>query len=109
VAEGGEEDLKNLSQRHMVVRVEAKSVGPDSIKPLSSINGVEKVEESKSENSEFSELTFHCDGDARPAIAKALVGQGIDMLAMSRMDDGLESIFVKMVRQNDPAQGGQHE
>ena len=96
VAEGNEADLEKTFARSM--RVVAEIKGSFDLAVLRAIAGVRRVIEAQGVSPSTKVLTVECDGDLRSAIAKTLVTSGADLLEIGREGDGLETVFMNLVR-----------
>jgi ABC-2 type transport system ATP-binding protein len=96
VAEGNEADLEKAFARSM--RVVAEIRGSVDVTFLKRIAGVRRVLEAQGVAPGTKILTVECDGDLRSDIAKALITAGVDLLEIGREGDGLETVFMNLVR-----------
>ena len=104
VAEGAESELEASFARSM--RVVAEVRGVVSLDAVRSVDGVKSVEMSRGNAEALSRLVIDCDRDARAEIARALISGGVDLLEIGREGDGLEAVFMNLVRSSDANQAG---
>lgn len=112
IARGTEAELSAelLASRRVVVGVRPKAgaTRDDVERALRAVPGVSDVtapaQASEPEDG-FVELEVAADGDARAAIARALVEAGHDLVRLDRAKKRLESIFLELVKGGAPAQG----
>lgn len=96
VAEGNEADLERTWARNMRVNVEYK--GGQSIEAsLQQIAGVKTLKTSPGHNGS-TKLLLECDGDVRAELAAKVIQGGGALLEISREGDGLETVFMKLVK-----------
>jgi ABC-2 type transport system ATP-binding protein len=96
VAEGQEAELDKAVARSM--RVVAQYVGNISLAEIRKISGVRQVIEGQGVEKNSKLLTIECDGDVRSEVARAIITSGAQLLELGRDGDGLESIFMSLVR-----------
>jgi ABC-2 type transport system ATP-binding protein len=96
VAEGQEAELDKAVARSM--RVVAQYVGNVSLAEIRKISGVRQVSEGQGVEKNSKLLTVECDGDVRSEVARAIISSGAQLLELGRDGDGLESIFMSLVR-----------
>jgi ABC-2 type transport system ATP-binding protein len=96
VAEGQEAELDKAVARSM--RVVAQYVGNISLAEIRKISGVRQVIEGQGVEKNSKLLTIECDGDVRSEVARAIISSGAQLLELGRDGDGLESIFMSLVR-----------
>jgi ABC-2 type transport system ATP-binding protein len=101
VAEGREADLERAFTKTMRVVVEV--LGQPSLEALRSIAGVRSVVSNGQGAGGGVRLLFECDHEARSQIAKNLLGQGLELLEIRREGDGLESLFMNLVKASGDA------
>jgi len=96
VAEGNEADLERTWARTMRVNIEVR--GTSNIEQLlTSLPGVKSVKITGGSQMTTS-LVVESDGDVRAAIAQKIVESGSSLLELSRDGDGLEAVFMKLVK-----------
>lgn len=100
VAEGNEADLEKTWARNMRIHVEVKG-GQGLEVALSSTPGVKSVKASAGGNGVVSYLV-ETDGDLRAEIATRVIASGAALLELSRDGDGLEAVFMKLVKSSGP-------
>ena len=96
VAEGQEADLNKAFVRSM--RIVAEVRGNVSELELRKMAGVKTVAVVPGTQPESKIVTIECDGDIRSDVARAVVSSGAELLELGRDGDGLESIFMNLVR-----------
>ena len=98
VAEGNEAELEKAWARNMRVNVETRGgAGIEAV--LKAIPGVKTVKASKAHGSDTFQV--ECDGDVRAEIAHKVLGTGASLLELSRDGDGLEAVFMKLVKPSE--------
>ncbi len=109
VAEGRESDLEQSFTRTMRVFVEL--VGQPRLEELRAVQGVRSVTANVDAPSGGMRLIFECDDDARARIARTVVNLGCELREIRREGDGLEALFMNLVRAGGHAvdQGGSRE
>lgn len=103
VAEGNEADLEKVWARNMRVLVEVKG-GSNVEVAIKGIAGVKSVKVSPLQGG-FS-YVVECDGDVRAEIAAKVVASGASLLELSRDGDGLEAVFMKLVKSSGATNSG---
>lgn len=96
VAEGHESDLDRTFVRAM--RIVAEVRGAVSEGEFRKIAGVKAVTIVQGTQPESKIVTIDCDGDVRAEVAKMVVSSGAQLLELGRDGEGLESIFMNLVR-----------
>lgn len=96
VAEGQEAELDKAFVRSMRIIAEIKGdVNQDEIRKIS---GVRQVSFASGVHPQSKIVTVECDGDIRAQLARAIVNSGAELLELGRDGDGLETIFMNLVR-----------
>ena len=80
----------------MVVDVELVECPDQLFRDLKELSGVSNAGRDALENRV--RITLETDGDIRADIAQLIVNSGGRLLSLNKHDDGLESIFLKMVK-----------
>lgn len=96
VAEGSEKKLRQSYSGAMKTRLLIAAPAPDFVAGMRRLPGVTGVE-SKS-IAETIEILVEADSDNRPELVTYAVGQGAKVLEVGRHEDGLENIFMKLIR-----------
>lgn len=106
VAEGNEAELERKWARNMRVNIEFQG-GTHVAALLKSIVGVKELKTSPGASGS-TKVLFECDNDVRSEMAAKVIGAGAALLEISREDDGLETVFMKLVKNSgvDPARVG---
>ncbi len=95
VAEGAESALTAQATKAMRLMVQTDRADPQLAGALGAIAGVQSVQSLIGEQGNV--WMLETSDDCRAAVASAVVGRGIGLLALKREEGGLESIFLKMV------------
>jgi ABC-2 type transport system ATP-binding protein len=108
VAEGKESELETAFVTTM--RITAEVQGEVNVGALKAIKGVRQVGVAKSAGTQnnsanISVVTLDCDGDVRAQIAKSIVSSGADLLEMGREGNGLEAVFMNLVKSSNKSTG----
>lgn len=102
-AQGSEAELRTRIQEQQTVKVELAKSDESAItkvaRMLESMTGIASVKI----DGRF--LNVHTNEDMRPAIAKAIVETGHGLAGLTRHDDGLENLFVKLIKQDGQIDG----
>jgi ABC-2 type transport system ATP-binding protein len=108
VAEGQEAELDKAYARAM--RVVAVFRGDMNPAQLKSIKGVKDVVLAKGVEPNSMIATIESDGDVRAELARIMIAAGVELLELGRDGDGLEAIFMNLVRSSNTgnAKGGAH-
>jgi gliding motility-associated transport system ATP-binding protein len=112
VASGTEKELSSRLLEGVQVRVTARATGSDAesrVKSiLTAVDGVRGVEATTTPETGDGVASFRVDakGDVRPHIVKALVTAGLDVLELSRHDNELESVFLRLAGAKSGSQKG---
>lgn len=96
VAEGQESELQKAHARSMRVTVEIKGKLPRE--KFQNMGGLRIISEVAGVSPEISMIKFECDGDMRAEIAKVLVLTGIELREIKKDSDGLEAVFMNLVK-----------
>lgn len=96
VAEGNEAELERRWARTMRIHVEVRG-GSALEGAFSKLSGVSAVK-SVVTQSGATRYTLSCEDDVRAQIAKKVVTDGGELLELSRDGDGLEAVFMKLVK-----------
>ena len=99
VAEGNEAELQNTWARAMRVHVEVRG-GQNIVGLLRGITGVKGVQAAP-EQGGIERFVVESDGDVRAEIATKVLGAGGALLELSREGDGLEAVFMKLVKASE--------
>ena len=99
VAEGNEADLQNTWARSMRVQVEVRG-GQNIQSVLRAISGVKGVQGSPAQGG-IERFVVESDGDVRAEIASRVLGAGGALLELAREGDGLEAVFMKLVKASE--------
>ncbi|MFL5321354.1 MAG: ABC transporter ATP-binding protein [Myxococcaceae bacterium] len=97
VAQGSEEELAGVAGSSGSVEVELRGAAANAVPLLQAVTGVTGVKVMREENG-VAVIAIVSTLDVRPAIAKALVNGGFDLLRMDRSVQKLESIFLKLTQ-----------
>ncbi len=108
VAEGKESELETAFVTTM--RIIAEVQGEVNVAALEAIKGVRQVgitqnAGAQNNSANISVVTLDCDGDVRAQIAKSIVSSGADLLEMSREGNGLEAVFMNLVKSSNKSTG----
>jgi len=109
VAEGSEAQLDQSVRAGMRLQCELEGVAGDGlVARLRSVPGVSKVRAAAAGEARgtHAELVVETDRDVRAAVARAIIESGAGLLGMSRMEAGLESVFMKLVSASQGQAGG---
>lgn len=101
VAEGNEADLERAWARNLRVQVEFKG-GNDVASGLRSIAGLKELKTSPGHGGS-TRILFECESDVRAEISAYVVSSGAALLEISREGDGLETVFMKLVKNGGSA------
>lgn len=96
VAEGQQADLQKTHTRGFKVVVEVQ--GPVPRQDLLRIEGLTISEETSNLDTGSVVIKFDCQSDLRPHIAQVLINSGARLLEMRRDRDGLEEVFMNLVK-----------
>lgn len=96
VAEGNEAALEHAWARNLRVQVEFKG-GNDVESGLRSIPGIKELKTSPGHGGSI-RILFECESDVRAQMATTIVSSGAALLEISREGDGLETVFMKLVK-----------
>ncbi len=103
VAEGREADLERSFTKTMRLAVEV--IGQPKLEALRAILGVRSVSSSDKASGGGVRLVFECEGDPRSQIVRAMVAQGLEVLEVKREGDGLETLFMNLVKSSGEGAG----
>ena len=106
VAEGNEADLERTWARNMRVNIEFRG-GSDVANSLKQIAGVKELKTSPGHGGS-TKLLLECDGDVRAELSAKVLGCGASLLEISREGDGLETVFMKLVKNSSTTRGETH-
>jgi ABC-2 type transport system ATP-binding protein len=99
VAEGAESDLTASMAKTMRLAVDVERVPDGLLDQLKSLKGVtQAVRDAVSLPGGGVRLVVSAGGDARAAVANAVVQSGAGLVGLSRTEAGLEGLFMKLVR-----------
>ncbi len=103
-AQGSEKDLRERIQARQLIHVElAAGKGDDERTVQSLIGNLEHLRGISNIDQRGRHLTIQTTEDNRPMIAKTIVDSGVGLAGLHRQDDGLESLFMKLVQSSaDP-------
>jgi ABC-2 type transport system ATP-binding protein len=100
VAQGREADLDPRAGGAMQVLCDLQAFVPGVMEAIRAITGVSRVDSAP--NADMTHrLVIETQRDVRPALASAIHKAGGAMLAFHRKDEGLESVFMKLVGNNN--------
>jgi ABC-2 type transport system ATP-binding protein len=100
VAEGRQEDLERNFNRGMRLVIELEQVSGEAAKALQSVKGVRSATPSEQNPRQ---LIVELEHDVRAVIARTLFEKNFSILEMRREGDGLEGVFMKLVKaSSDP-------
>lgn len=102
IAGGSEEELSRKLGGAGTVELELKGVAQKAIDALKPVAGVTDVTVVKLDGERVS-LKVEADAEVRPALVRALVAAGIDVLRVDRAATRLESIFLKLTHGKEAA------
>jgi ABC-2 type transport system ATP-binding protein len=109
VASGTEAELSAQLIEGVRVRVTLRAVGATRAsttemanKALGAVSGVRRVDPASSFEAGEDLAAFVVDAsvDVRPALAQAVVGAGLELLELSRLEHELESVFLRLAGSN---------
>ena len=80
------------------MRIVAEIRGDFSESEFRKISGVQSVGVAQGTQPECKIVTIESDGDIRAEVARVVVSSGAELLELGRDGDGLESIFMNLVR-----------
>jgi len=103
VAQGSEDELASGMGATGDIELDVRAPAERAMIAIKTVSGVTGVTVSRDENGEAS-LRIQASGDLRPAIVRAVVSHGIDVLRLDRSASRLESIFIQLAR-NDARNG----
>ncbi|HYV43265.1 MAG TPA: ABC transporter ATP-binding protein [Myxococcaceae bacterium] len=95
VAQGTEAELARRAGAGGAVEIEVHGAAARAAEVVRGVGGVTGVTV-VSEGSDLSVLRVEAGTELRPQIARALVNASVDLLRLDRVDDRLESIFLKL-------------
>jgi hypothetical protein len=96
VAEGQEAELGKVYAKSMKVLAEVRGAVPRE--KLNGLKGVQRFIEVVGTAQDTRILKFECDGDLRAQISALLVKEGVELLEIGREGDGLEAVFMNLVK-----------
>lgn len=99
VAEGQESELDKATTRSMRVVAEIRGSVPEA--QIRAIKGVKHLTVARGVEKGSQLLTIDCDGDIRADVARVVISAGAELLELGRDGDGLESIFMNLVRSSN--------
>ncbi|MGE0172812.1 MAG: ABC transporter ATP-binding protein [Oligoflexales bacterium] len=96
-AQGTELSIEGKIKHNVRVELQVKGSSESIVSKLRAIPGVVACEQKESVEDA---MRFVCEAedDLRGAMAKAVVNSGADLVGLSKLDDGLESLFMKLVK-----------
>jgi ABC-2 type transport system ATP-binding protein len=97
VAQGSEEDLAASMGNAGEIELEVRAPADRVVSAVKSVPGVLGVTVIREENGEVG-LRVQARADLRPAIVRAVVSHGLDLLRLDRSASRLESIFIQLAR-----------
>lgn len=95
VAQGSEEQLASGMGATGDIELDVRASAERIMTVLKSISGVNGIRVTRDEGGEVS-VRVQGDGDLRPAIVRAIVSHGLDLLRLDRSASRLESIFIQL-------------
>jgi len=98
VARGTEQELERRLGGGSRVEVEVAGPAAKAVAAIRTVPGAGGVD-IESEQDGVARLRVELASEQRPALARALVGAGVDLLRMDRAEGRLESIFLKLARE----------
>jgi ABC-2 type transport system ATP-binding protein len=101
-AQGSEEDLARQLGGAGVVEVDVQGPVETAVAALKAVPGVKDVSVGKVEGPVTS-LRVDAEGELRPAIVRALVSAGLEVLRVDRASTRLENIFLKLTHGKETA------
>jgi ABC-2 type transport system ATP-binding protein len=105
VAQGSEDDIAGAMGTSGEIELEARGPADRVAAAVKTVPGVRGTSVIHDENGVVS-LRIVASADLRPAIVRAVVSHGIDLLRLDRSASRLESIFLQLARSGDrPANG----
>jgi ABC-2 type transport system ATP-binding protein len=106
VAQGSEEELAATMGTAGEIEIDLRASAERALAAVRSIPGVLGATVTREENGEVS-LRVQAKTDMRPALVRAVVSHGLDVLRLDRSASRLESIFIQLARAGErpPADG----
>lgn len=105
VAQGSEDQLASTMGTAGEIEVDIAAPGERAASAVRSVSGVTAVTVVREESGESS-LRISARADLRPAIVRAIVSHGLDLLRIDRSSSRLESIFIQLARGGGEREGG---
>jgi ABC-2 type transport system ATP-binding protein len=97
VAQGSEEELASTMGTSGEIEIDVRAAADRVLLALKAVSGVLGTTVLREQNGETS-LKVQARADLRPAIVRAIVSHGLDLLRLDRSASRLESIFIKLAR-----------
>ena len=94
-AQGSEHELRERIHSRQTVIVELAGDDSHSIEKL--VNRIAGISGVTNVSVKGSLISMHTSDENRPVVARVVVESGIGLAGMTRQDDGLESLFMKLV------------
>jgi ABC-2 type transport system ATP-binding protein len=104
VAQGSEEELATTMGTAGEIELDVRAPADRVVAAVKSVPGVTGTTVLREENGEVS-LRVLARADLRPAIVRAVVSHGLDLLRLDRSASRLESIFVKLAQNRESGNG----
>jgi ABC-2 type transport system ATP-binding protein len=104
VAQGSEEELATTMGTSGQIELDVRAPGDRVVAAVKTVNGVTGATLLREENGEVT-VRVHARADLRPAIVRAVVSHGMDLLRLDRSASRLESIFIELARSRESANG----
>lgn len=102
IARGTEDDLSKLGGGAVIVDLEVKGPAQKAVDALKAVAGVKDVTVTRLDG-DVAALRVESEGEARPALVKALVAAGVDLLRLDKAATRLENIFLKLTHGKEAA------
>jgi len=97
IAEGSEEELSKKLAQQQKIAIEVESFSPELETKLKSLSGISKLQVQKN-GSNTIKIHLESNGDLRKQISQTLVEGQAGLLAMNRLEAGLEGVFLKLIK-----------
>jgi ABC-2 type transport system ATP-binding protein len=105
VAQGSEEQLAATMGTTGEIELDVRAPAERAVSALRNVPGVTGVVVTRDDGGEVS-LRVQAKEDLRPAVVRAVVSHGLDLLRLDRSASRLESIFIQLARSERPAEAG---
>jgi ABC-2 type transport system ATP-binding protein len=96
-AQGTEFSIEGKLKTNIRVELQVNGGGDSVLSKLRAIPGVTSCQHKDSDD-ETQLIVCEAERDLRGAMAKAVVASGADLVGLVKLDDGLESLFMKLVK-----------